>query len=232
MKLFIDCNSEGLEDANRRLLIKTWFFYDFEKILCSLDRSNLSCFYDGFRDKECFFLISIEWEYLHELTSIEFSEEILDRFPLCSIEAHIEWSVKSERKSTFSIIIVSTTHTEIIEDEVDFWDMELTENCIQISKTLVDKRYSRSPENSRAEIFLRNIEVIIVTIYSDEYIIFTHMRDHHPSMSPKTERCIEDIFSRILSGKIGFYLMDEYRIMFKHREGKETRYTRENVCIF
>ncbi len=26
--------------------------------------------------------------------------------------------------------------------------------------------------------------------------------------------------------------MDEYRIMFKHREGKETRYTRENVCIF
>lgn len=213
LEFFINSDSKCLEYSNWGFFIKTCIFYDTKEFECCLYWCNLSGFDDCFSDKESFFLIGIERKYLHQLTSIKFFDEIFCCFSSCSIESHIQWGIKSERKTSFPIIIVSTAHTKIIEDKVYSMDTFLIQYILQFSETrMMQVNFWMYFSEILEDIFCE-LQIISISINSDKYVIFVQRFYEHPGMSSESKCPINNIFFRILKTETFFYFIDEHWIM-------------------
>ena len=154
-----------------------------------------------------FFLISVAEHQISELVLRGSHHEISSRTSRSPIEPHIEWGIISDRKSSLPIIIVSTTHSEIIEDEVNFLDSSLIEDRIDICETGVyeiylwwNHFYALSLRGTKQSSFLieivsSNIQIVSISVDTDEFIAGRHMSCEHTRVPTESE------------GRIDYYLM-------------------------
>ena len=214
-EFFIDGNTKSLEYAFWRMIVITCFSNNINKTECCINRLSFACFYNGSSNMNCFFFISVSEHQVTELIFGECHHEISCRTSLSAIKSHIKRSIKSYRKSTITIIIMSTTHSEIIENKIYGCSPSVIQDSINISKARMYEMFG-CKRIYRIQSRTSKIEIIHISINANEDISWRHMRYKHTRMSSKSECRINDSMMKISKGKYLFYFSDEDRIMMQN----------------
>ena len=232
LELGIDSDTESLEYSLRWILVIARSPDDLEEIERRIDGFGFSSLDDGSGYMDGFFLISVAEHQISELVLRGSHHEISSCTASGTIEPHIEWSIVSDREPAIPIVIVSTTHTEIIEDEIDTPNSFLIEDRIDICETRMyeiylwwNHFYALSLRGTKQSSFLieivsSNIQIVSISVDTDEPISRRHMGSKHTRV-PTEPECRIDHHKMCGKGyKYHLYLTDEDWIVMQNKTMK------------
>ncbi len=195
-EFFVYSDAKRLKYTSRRLRITTGSLDQCEKFRCCVYwYAVFLCVYDRLCDRVCSWLFSVFSENLRKASFVFFREEISCHFSSIPIKPHIEYRIRSKRKSALSLIIMNTTYPEIIENSRHFSHIYLIEYRPDILKTFMKK--IRSYSGMFWEQSPRFCQIFTVSIDPYKNVICVHPLEDPLRMSSESE-C--RVYDAILSG--------------------------------
>lgn len=231
LKFFIDCNAKCLEYPKSALGIKACTPHNCLQLICCVYWHYFPWFDNCSSNEESFFLISIAHKYLHKFTLRKRVNKIFCGSSFCSIKSHIERTIWTDGESPRSFVIVSTAHSEIIEDKIYFSKISPRDYRFQLCKTCMNY-LKMSFCLCFFKMRFRESKVITIPIKAKEHIPRTHIRKHHTCMPSQSER---SIYNKIFAGlglKDQFNLRKQNRIVMQHEDSDNRGTCGDNSPFF